>query len=104
MSAPRICHVGRIETASLGWQVLERARRLGFDTVLAVPGNRPEGMATLAQACESRGLSLFLDLDLYELDLSHPLVELHPERFAVRHAGEWSGPIDPRNKAPNNGK
>ncbi|HTK79243.1 MAG TPA: maltotransferase domain-containing protein [Rhizomicrobium sp.] len=104
MSAPRICHVGRIETASRGWHVLERARRLGFDTVLAAPGNRPEGMATLAQACESRGLSLFLDLDLYELDLSHPLVESHPECFAVRHAGDWNGPVDPRDKPPTDGK
>src|ERR1041384_1733194 len=104
MSAPRICHVGRVGTVSRGWHVLERSRDLGFDTVLAVPENGTGGTGALAHACESRGLSLFFDLDISELDPDHPLVKLHPEAFAIRHGNGWAGPLDPRKDFPVRGR
>jgi len=96
MPAPRICHIGRAERAGSTWQTLERAKDLGFDTVLAEMGGGEPVSATLTRACESRGLSLFLDLNVHELDLHHPLVKEFPERFAIRRLGEPGAVVDPR--------
>jgi len=39
MPALRICHIGRAERASSTSQTLERAKDLGFDTVLVAEGS-----------------------------------------------------------------
>jgi starch synthase (maltosyl-transferring) len=102
MPALRICHIGRAEKVGPTWQTLERARTLGFDTILIEGG--AEGISpTLGRACESRGLSLFLDLNLHELDLHHPLVTEFPEAFAIRRLADGSHVIDPRNPSPGQG-
>jgi starch synthase (maltosyl-transferring) len=103
MPAPRICHIGRAERASDTWQTLERAKDLGFDTVLAEAAAGEAVSATLARACESRGLSLFLDLNLHELDLHHPLVAQYPELFAIRRHGDAGYIADPRHPSPGQG-
>ena len=78
----RICHIGVAEKAGAAWQTLERVRELGFDTVLADNGSGEAISPAFAKACESRGLSLFLDLNVYELDLHHPLVAEHPQKLS----------------------
>ncbi len=103
MPAPRICHIGRAERASEIWQTLERAKDLGFDTVLGEAGPGEAVSATLTRACESRGLSLFLDLNVHELDLHHPLVSEFPERFAIRRLGEPGTVVDPRHPSAGKG-
>ncbi|HEY1961317.1 MAG TPA: alpha-1,4-glucan--maltose-1-phosphate maltosyltransferase [Rhizomicrobium sp.] len=103
MPAPRICHIGRAERAGDAWQTLERAKELGFDTVLAEAGAGEAVSATLARACESRGLSLFLDLNVHELDLHHPLVTQFPECFAIRRSGEPGTVVDPRHPSVGKG-
>ncbi|MBV9063901.1 MAG: alpha-1,4-glucan--maltose-1-phosphate maltosyltransferase [Alphaproteobacteria bacterium] len=104
MPAPRICHIGRAERAGSAWQTLERAKDLGFDTVLTAAGSESAGgYAVLARACESRGLSLFIDLNVQELDLHHPLVEQYPDAFAIRRHGEAGSVVDPRHPSPGQG-
>jgi starch synthase (maltosyl-transferring) len=103
MPALRICHIGRAERASSTSQTLERAKDLGFDTVLVAEGSAAAGSASLTRACESRGLSLFLDLNLYELDLHHPLVTQYPDLFAIRRHGDSGYIVDPRHPSPGQG-
>jgi starch synthase (maltosyl-transferring) len=103
MPALRICHIGRAEKAGSTWQTLRRVSELGFDTVLAEPGMAGDSPTSLARACESRGLSLFFDLNLFELDLHHPLVSRCPDSFAIRRQGEPCEVIDPRHPAPGRG-
>jgi starch synthase (maltosyl-transferring) len=103
MSAPRICHIGQAEKAGSTWQMLERVQSLGFDTVLVEAAADEAISPTLAKACESRGLSLFLDLNLFELDLHHPLVMAYPQHFAIRRHGEPGSVVDPRHPGPGRG-
>jgi len=103
MPAPRICHIGQAEKAGSTWQTLERVQSLGFDTVLVEAATEEAISPTLAKACESRGLSLFLDLNLFELDLHHPLVAAYPQHFAIRRHGEPGGVVDPRHPGPGRG-
>ena len=104
MPALRICHIGRAEKAGSTWQRLERASELGFDTILAEPGVAGDAFATLARACKSRGLSLFFDLNLFELDMHHALVVRYPESFAIRRRGEPGEVVDPRHPSPGRGQ
>ncbi len=103
MPAPRICHIGRAENASSTWHVLERVQALGFDTVLVEAAGGEAIGSSLAKACESRGLSLFLDLNMFELDLHHPLVSAYPGHFAIRRQGEPGAVVDPRCPGPGHG-
>jgi starch synthase (maltosyl-transferring) len=96
MPSPRICHIGRAEKAGSTWLLLERAQTLGFDTVLGEAAGGDTIGSSLAKACESRGLSLFVDLNVFELDLHHPLVSARPRHFAVRRQGEPGTVVDPR--------
>jgi starch synthase (maltosyl-transferring) len=102
MPALRICHIGRAEKAGATWQTLERASDLGFDTALVDIG-ASDASPSLARACESRGLSLFFDLNLHELDLHHPLVEQNPDLFAIRRQGDSGYIVDPRHPSPGQG-
>jgi len=104
MSALRICHIGVAEKAGAAWQILEQVQRLGFDTILVDPSNSDAVSPTFARACQSRGLSLFLDLDLYELDIHHPLVSEYPDSFAVRRTGEPGTVVDPREPSAGHGR
>src|SRR3954471_5801079 len=102
LAAPN-CHICRAEKAGSTWQTLERVKNLGFDTVL-VGSPALDGISSaLAKACESRGLSLFLDLNLFELDLHHPAVEAFPDRFAIRRRGDPGEVVDPRHPTPGRG-
>ena len=83
--------------------MLERVQSLGFDTVLVEAAADGAISPTLAKACESRGLSLFLDLNLFELDLHHPLVMAYPQHFAIRRHGEPGSVVDPRHPGPGRG-
>jgi starch synthase (maltosyl-transferring) len=103
MPAPRICHIGRAERAGDTWQTLERAKSLGFDTVLTEASVGDAVSATFARACESRGLSLFLDLNVDEMDLHHPLVTAFPQQFAIRRFGEPGVVVDPRHPSAGKG-
>jgi starch synthase (maltosyl-transferring) len=97
MSPLRICHVGRTASNDPDWTVLERALELGFDTILAVDDGGGNGsVSAMAEACSVRGLSLFLDLDAYELDLAHPLVRQYPEKFSIRRHADPGIVVDPR--------
>ncbi|MBV9572023.1 MAG: alpha-1,4-glucan--maltose-1-phosphate maltosyltransferase [Alphaproteobacteria bacterium] len=103
MSALRICHIGCPELAGETSQILERVQRLGFDTILIESsGERVD--AALARACGSRGLSLFIDLNVAELDLRHPVVARYPESFAIRRTGEPGEVVDPRHPGPGKGR
>ena len=110
MPAPRILHIGPSLPAEPA-SILDRARSLDFDTILFAPaGMMPAGndaidgpVRAAAEACKTRDLALFADLDLYALDLHHPLVEEHPDRFAVRRSGEGHV-ADPRHPAPGHGQ
>ena len=103
MPALRLCHIGRAEKAGSTWQTLQRASELGFDTVVVEPGVATASYGSLARACESRGLSLFFDLNLFELDLHHPLVSRYPDCFAIRRQGEPGEIIDPRRPSAGRG-
>jgi starch synthase (maltosyl-transferring) len=108
---------------------LDRARDLGFDTVLISPPfltdrsgdvftpldhdraaislgedlTAPAALSTLAALCRERGLRLYLDLNLSRFSAEHPLVRFHPNAFSVRRAG-GEGPIDPRHPMPERGE
>ena len=111
MPSLRILHIGSCDPAEPAGGVLECAQSLGFDTILFAPvGTAPAGndpidgpVRAMAEACKARDLALFADLDLYTLDLHHPLVEEHPECFAVRRSGEGHV-ADPRHPAPGHGR
>jgi starch synthase (maltosyl-transferring) len=96
MAALRICHIGQAKMADSASQNLRRVKELGFDTVLAESGAEAGGSSAFARACESRGLSLFLDVDVVELDLHHPLVAQFPESFSIRRIGDAAYVVDPR--------
>ena len=104
MSPLRICHIGVAEKARAAWQILERVQHLGFDTVLVEPRNSEGVSPTFAHACQSRGTSLVLDLDLYELDIHHPLVSAYPDSFAIRRIGEPGTVADPRAPSAGHGR
>ncbi len=109
MPPPRILHIGTVPDSIAG--TVARAAGLGFDSVLFTPlpesgpGNDPANGAVqgLAEECRANGLALFADLDPYVLDLHHPLVEEHPECFALRRNGEGHV-VDPRHPVPGQGQ
>jgi starch synthase (maltosyl-transferring) len=103
MSPLRICHVGRTASNDPDWTALERALEFGFDTILAVDGEGNGSVAAMAEACSVRGLSLFLDLDAYQLDLQHPLVRQYPEKFSIRRRSGPGTIVDPRHPAEAEG-
>ena len=99
---------------------LQRAEALGFDTVLLSPifqpgadgdvfltadpgrahaalgGGEPiETLRTLASQATGHGLQLYMDLALHRLATAHPLVQAHPDAFAV----VGGAAVDPRNLA-----
>ena len=104
MSPLRICYIGHAARAGETSQTLERVQTLGFDTVLLGSGAQDGINSALGRACGSRGLSLFVDLNLVELDLHHPLVARYPESFAIRRSGEPGEVVDPRCPAPGKGR
>ncbi|MGH6890194.1 MAG: alpha-1,4-glucan--maltose-1-phosphate maltosyltransferase [Rhizomicrobium sp.] len=102
---PRLCHIGRAGPAGAARAALERAKSLGFSGVVVAAD--PEagwksGLNILAEACASRALDLFVDVDFAQWNLHADLVERHPECFAVRREG--SGDIvDPRTPGRGHG-
>jgi starch synthase (maltosyl-transferring) len=108
MPSPKILHLGSDLAEEA--RAVERAAALGFDTLLFTPAprlserNEPAdgAIGRLAERCGSAGLRLFADVDAYALDINHPLVQEHPEFFAIRRSGEGRV-IDPRCLAPAHG-
>ncbi|HEY3777699.1 MAG TPA: alpha-1,4-glucan--maltose-1-phosphate maltosyltransferase [Rhizomicrobium sp.] len=102
--SPRLCHIGRAGQAGAARAALERAKSLGFNGVLVTAdldaGWKP-GLNILAEACASRALDLFVDVDFAQWDLHAELVQRHPECFAVRREGTGEV-VDPR--APGSGQ
>ena len=109
MPPPRILHIGPVPDSIA--DTVARAAGLGFDSLLFTPppeSGRDDDPANgaaqgLAEECRANGLALFADLDPYMLDLHHPLVEEHPECFALRRNGEGHV-VDPRHPVPGQGQ
>jgi len=130
--APRIYYlhhrlVGAVE--SFGPH-LDRAKALGFDTILISPifatgetgdvfqpvdhspaaSSLGQGLTAtaalgaIASACASRSLRLLMDLALDRFDAEHSLVKANPDSFSIRREAEGGGSIDPRKPAPANGE
>ena len=117
--APRLCAVAYREASDLALRSdsIGKARALGFDGVLLPSrtllgswndASGPDAGAwrdlgeTTAALCAG-GLDLFLDLDLITLPTEHPLVQRHPEVFAVRAGPGDGGSLDPRVSARADG-
>lgn len=96
---PRICHIGRVESAVPPAPLLQQLADLGFDTVLASPDLDDESfgcsMGELADACSTYGLALLADLNISDLDLHHTLVDAYPDCFSVRYEADTEI-VDPR--------
>jgi starch synthase (maltosyl-transferring) len=80
---------------------LEAAAAIGFEAALwraetRLLGTGPLVPDQLLDACRKSGLRLFLEIDIARASLDHPLVEAHPDAFAIRRVGAAEGPIDPR--------
>jgi len=80
---------------------LEAAARAGFEAALWSPdgallGAGPIVPGPVVKACREAGLHLFVELDVTRAAIDHPLVEAHPDAFAIRRSGAGDGPIDPR--------
>ena len=100
---PRLCHIGRASQAAATREALERARSLGFNGILVTADpddNWGSALSVLGEACVSRALALYVDVDFAQWDLHAELVETHPECFAVRREGRGDV-VDPR--APDRG-
>ena len=90
---PRLCHVGDADEVAI-----HRAAKLGFNGVIVMASNArgtTERQHAVAQSCASSELNLFLDIDFSEWDLHHPLVERHPDCFAIRREPDGAI-VDPR--------
>ncbi len=108
---------------------LDKAKSLGFDTVLVSPLMQPgeDGdvfltfdpgcahpalgggavetiIATIRDLAEARGLQLWMDLALHRFSTGHPLVQAYPEAFNVRGSSSGEAPADPRRAAPIKGE
>jgi len=107
---------------------LDRARDLGFDSVLLTAPFRPGGgehaghvadhgaldpvlgtawdtgrfLGWLAEECGSRGLALLLDLSIDRLAAEHPLAAGRPDCFRTRRLTS-DAPIDPRRESVGSG-
>ncbi|CAJ0787882.1 Alpha-1,4-glucan:maltose-1-phosphate maltosyltransferase [Ralstonia condita] len=119
--APAICYLHPLQIGRLDrWDsTLDRIASLGFDHVLMAPpfavgaggnvfvtrdhahlhaalggGAAEPALAGLARACETRGLTLLLDLVIDRIATDAPLRADHPDWFAS-HA-EDGNPLDPR--------
>ncbi|CAJ0686709.1 Alpha-1,4-glucan:maltose-1-phosphate maltosyltransferase [Ralstonia mannitolilytica] len=119
--APAICYLHPLQLGRLDrWEgVLDRIASLGFDHVLMAPpfqtgaagnvfvtrdhaqlhhalggGPADAALATLAQACRARGLTLLLDLVIDRVATDAPLRADHPDWFAS-HAEDGDA-LDPR--------
>jgi starch synthase (maltosyl-transferring) len=58
----------------------------------------------LSARCAKAGLALFLELDLKGFPIDHPIVERHPDHFAIRREGPREQPVDPRRPLPATGE
>jgi len=100
LAKPKVLALTPRDGASID-AALDEAAAAGFDAVLlqdapSVPGD----LSTIARLCRAHELTLLLDLDFSHFDARDPLVQGHPEAFAVRRGGLARLPIDPRAPAP----
>jgi starch synthase (maltosyl-transferring) len=95
LAAPRV-----LALASPNRSRLDEAAKLGFDAVLLTDPLSGDALVQAADDCRTRDLRLLLDLDLRRFDVRDPLVQRHPDAFAIRRLGLASMPIDPRKPAP----
>jgi len=119
--ALRICSVAHREAVALARRAdaLEGVRELGFEALLLPPevwaactgaSTLDPGVLSfaalrdLAQSLSTAGLGVFLDVDLGALPLEHPLVQAHPDAFAIRPITEELASIDPRRRAAASGQ
>ncbi|HEX3665699.1 MAG TPA: alpha-1,4-glucan--maltose-1-phosphate maltosyltransferase [Rhizomicrobium sp.] len=100
---PRLCHIARAGHAQTARANLERARSLGFNGVVVAtaPASWKAELHTLAEACASRDLDLYVDADFSQWDMHAEVVEQNPECFAIRREGDGEI-VDPR--APGSGQ
>ena len=111
MPPPRIFQIGDPSGMESARHLADHARALGFNTILFTPpphdvvaNDAINGVVRdLGKACAAANLKLLADLNLYALDLHHPLVEEHPDCFAVRRSGEGRI-VDPRHPTPGQGR
>lgn len=107
MPTPTIFHLGALAGAtSLTAARIKEIRTLGFSGLivslpdLACIAPQPalvERVAKLARLCHSEELVLLCELELFNLDPSHPLVAAQPELFALRPSFS-GGIVDPRQR------
>src|ERR1700744_5425580 len=91
MSPPRICDLG---AAAVDAAAIERACALGFDHVA---GDDAQSLA----AC---GMPALANIELTEFSPDDPLVEAHPDWFAVRSLADPARVVDPRCPPPVAGR
>ena len=77
------------------------AAELGFGGILWRGGlslleDEPGVPAELSQAVQASGLHLVVEAAIGVLPLSHPLVQLRPDLFAIRRHRQGDEPVDPR--------
>jgi len=87
-SPPRICDFGN--DAEIARDTLDRVQAMGFDHVAAHSNSIP------ALLRERRSLGTVANINLTETDSTDPLVQAHPQWFALRHSNGVLGPVDPR--------
>ncbi|HEX4294168.1 MAG TPA: alpha-1,4-glucan--maltose-1-phosphate maltosyltransferase [Rhizomicrobium sp.] len=91
MSPLRICDLG---AAAADAAVVARARALGFDHIAG------DNASTLLTS----GLPALVNIDLADLASDDPLVEAHPDWFAIRSLGDSACVVDPRRPLPLEGR
>jgi starch synthase (maltosyl-transferring) len=98
--ATRIFALAAQDAAAAITTVADAAKGGCNAVLLSEGGLDAENLAPLADACRAHRLQLLIDLDLSHFDVRHPLVQRHPDVFAVRRLGVATTPIDPRAPAP----
>lgn len=90
-------------------EIFERAFRnaakLGFDGLLWQPAasifsTEADVLPEPASQCEAAGLTLLAEVELDRFPIDHPLVDKHPDAFAVRRLPGNEAPLDPRMPLP----
>lgn len=97
VTAPRICYAGIAPAREPTGEVLARCAELGFSHIAIVHenGRADDDVRRMRADCDAANLGLFLDLDISELPLNHPLVKEHPECFSLT-ADASNSVVDPR--------